>query len=166
MLKQNDRVPVHLTVLDDEGRQVSLSNYLDRPLVVYFYPKDDAPCCRMQAEYFRDLNYELKKKGVRIVGVSKDSVESHQKLKRRLKLNFKLLSDSQRQLQKAFGVWRKQRLLGETRWGTVKSTFLVDKGGKILKVWSKAAAKEHVREIYKFCSEAADITHQKKLGVA
>jgi thioredoxin-dependent peroxiredoxin len=150
MLKQNDKVPEDIRVLNEKGEDTTLGHYLGQPLVVYFYPKNNTPGCTIEAKNFRDMGDSLKDLGVKVLGVSKDSFKSHQSFKRKLGLHFELLSDPEHKLQEGFGVWQEKRMMGKTYWGTVRSTFLVDKSGEIIKVWPRVKPKDHAQEVIKF----------------
>lgn len=133
MLGEGDRLP-NVTLLDDQGAEVSTNDLLGTPLVLYFYPKDDTPGCTSEASQFRDLYGEFEKKNARIVGVSRDGVESHQRFKNKYSIPFTLLADTESKLYKALGV-------------NARSTFLIDAGGRIVKVWPKVNVNEHADEV-------------------
>ncbi|KUK79063.1 MAG: Alkyl hydroperoxide reductase/ Thiol specific antioxidant/ Mal allergen [Microgenomates bacterium 39_7] len=147
MLKPNDPVPTDISLLDLNGEQVFLNDYLDNLLLIYFYPRDNTPGCTLEAKKFRDLNQKLKGKGVKVIGISKDSVKSHKKFHEKQQLNFELLSDPDHKLQEAFGVWQEKRMMGNTYWGTVRSTFLIDKKGKVINVWPRVNPQDHAQEV-------------------
>lgn len=133
MLGEGDALP-KVTLLDDEGRAVATADFAGSPLVLYFYPKDDTPGCTSEASQFRDLYARFQEKKARIVGVSRDSVESHQKFKRKFSIPFALLADTESKLYDALGV-------------KGRSTFLIDETGKIVKVWPKVNVDEHAEEV-------------------
>jgi thioredoxin-dependent peroxiredoxin len=133
MLGEGDRLPA-VTVLDDRGDSVTTTDLLGGPLVLYFYPKDDTPGCTSVASQFRDEIERFKKKKARIVGVSRDSVESHQRFKKKYSIPFTLLADTESKLYNALGV-------------TARSTFLVDGDGRIVKVWPKVNVNVHAEEV-------------------
>ena len=133
MLGEGDRLPT-VTLMDDEGALVSTTELLGGPLVLYFYPKDDTPGCTSEASQFRDVYEQFKKKNARIVGVSRDSVESHQRFKKKDSIPFALLADTGSKLYKAMGV-------------NARSTFLIDGAGQIVKVWPKVNVNEHAEEV-------------------
>jgi peroxiredoxin Q/BCP len=134
MLGEGDRLP-DVTLLDDKGAEISTMDLLGTPLVLYFYPKDDTPGCTSQASQFRDMHGQFEKKNARIVGVSRDSVESHQRFKNKYSIPFTLLADTESKLYKALGV-------------NARSTFLIDQSGRILKVWPKVNVNEHADEVF------------------
>ncbi len=123
-----------VTVLDDNGNTVSTNDLLGTPLIFYFYPKDDTPGCTSQASQFRDMYADFENKKARIVGVSRDSVESHQRFKAKFSIPFTLLSDAESKLYKAFGV-------------NARTTFLIDESGRITKVWPKVKVDEHAEDV-------------------
>lgn len=133
MLGEGDKLPT-VTVLDDSGATVTTTELLGGPLVLYFYPKDDTPGCTSEASQFRDLYAEFQKKGARIVGVSRDSVDSHRRFKDKFSIPFPLLADTGSELYSALGV-------------NARSTFLIDGSGTILRVWPKVKVDEHAEEV-------------------
>ena len=133
MLGEGDRLPA-VTVLDDRGESVTTTDLLGGPLVLYFYPKDDTPGCTSEASQFRDIYARFEEKNARIVGVSRDSVESHQRFKKKYSIPFALLADTESKLYKALDV-------------NARSTFLIDGDGKILKVWPKVNVNDHAEDV-------------------
>ena len=152
MLKVGDKAPV-IEVKDINNENVSLADLSGQYIVLYFYPKDDTPGCTKEACSFRDWNAELKKLGVKVVGVSKDSVTSHKKFVNKYSLNFDLWSDEDHQLIEAFGAWQKKNMMGQEYMGTVRSTFVIDPKGVILRVWDQVNPPEHGQEIHDFIKE-------------
>jgi len=132
---------------DQEGKTHKLSDYEGRPLVLYFYPKDDTPGCTNEAGQFRDAIKAFAKKKARIVGVSRDSVTAHAKFKDKYDLPFALLADTESALCDAFGVIGEKSLYGKKYRGIIRSTFLIDAKGKILKVWPKVKVPGHAAEV-------------------
>jgi peroxiredoxin Q/BCP len=133
MLREGDQLP-DVTLLDDQGARVTTTELLGAPLVLYFYPKDDTPGCTSEASQFRDMYAEFQKKNARIVGVSRDSVESHQRFKQKFSIPFTLLADTESKLYQALGV-------------NARSTFLIDDRGRITKVWPKVNVDEHAEDV-------------------
>ena len=133
MLREGDKLPA-VTVLDDEGNSVTTTDLLGGPLILYFYPKDDTPGCTSQASQFRDSYRQFQEKNARIVGVSRDSVESHQRFKKKFAIPFALLADTESKLYEALGV-------------SARTTFLIDSSGKITKVWPKVNVNEHAEDV-------------------
>lgn len=157
MLKQNSKIPQNVKLFDEKGNETSMDQYLGQKLLIYFYPKNNTPGCTIEAKTFRDLNDSIQNMGVKVLGVSKDSFKSHQNFKNKLGLNFELLSDPDHKLQEAFGVWQERRMMGKTYWGTVRSTFLVDEAGTIIKVWPRVKPQEHAQEVLSYIEK-----YQKK----
>ena len=130
-----------------DGGECKLSDFKHKPLVLYFYPKDDTPGCTTEAQGFRDAMAEFAKFGTTIVGVSKDTVKKHDRFKARHYLNFTLISDEDGTLCEAYGVWVEKNLYGRKYMGIERSTYLIDGEGKIAKVWRKVRVKGHVDNV-------------------
>ncbi len=152
MLSEGDKLPV-VTLEDDSGKRVKTTDFLNGALVLYFYPKDDTPGCTNEASQFRDLLARFKRKGVRVAGVSRDSVASHQKFKKKYSLTFPLLSDPDSKLCDAFGVIVDKQNYGKTYKGIQRSTFVIDATGTIVKVWPKVNADGHAQEVLDYLSQ-------------
>lgn len=153
MLQVNDLAPIDIPLTNLEGNKTTLKEFLNKKyLVVYFYPKDDTPGCTTEACELRDYNQDIEKLGARIIGISKDSPKSHNKFKSKYNLNFELLSDESHNLQEAFGIWQQKKFMGKTYMGTVRSTFILDNTGKIIKVWEQVKPQGHAKEVYEFLS--------------
>ena len=152
MLTEGDKMP-SVSVEDDRGQHVETTDLLGGRLVLYFYPKDDTPGCTNEASQFRDLLPQFERKKARIVGVSRDSVASHQKFKEKYSLPFELLSDVDSKLCDAFGVIVEKSNYGKTYQGIQRSTFVVDANGKIEKVWPKVTADGHAAEVLEYVSK-------------
>lgn len=132
---------------DDNGGTVKLSGLRGKMVVLYFYPKDDTPGCTKEACSFRDGFKEIKKKGAAVLGVSPDSVESHKKFKEKFHLNFPLLSDEEKKVVNAYGVWKQKSLYGRKYMGVERTTFVIDKAGKIKKIFPKVKVDGHYEEV-------------------
>ncbi len=144
MVIEGDQAPA-FTLQADDGREVSLSDYRGKKVVLYFYPKDGTPGCTREAVEFRDMAKEFEKEDAVILGVSKDSVQSHQKFKRKHELPFTLLSDPEGKVLDLYGVWKKKSLYGRTFMGTERTTFLIDEKGIVKKVYRKVKVKGHAQ---------------------
>lgn len=144
MVNEGEEAPDFTLQADDE-REVSLSDYQGKRMVLYFYPKDGTPGCTREATEFRDLMKEFEKEDIVILGVSKDSVKSHQKFKQKHGLPFTLLSDPEGKVLDLYGVWKKKSLYGRTFMGTERTTFLIDEKGVITKIYRKVKAKGHAQ---------------------
>jgi peroxiredoxin Q/BCP len=132
------------SVPGDGGGTVSLSALKGKPVVLYFYPKDDTPGCTTEACGFRDAMPDFSKVKAEIVGVSKDSVKRHDNFKKKYDLNFALASDEDGAVCEAYGVWVKKKNYGREYMGIERSTFLIDKDGIVREIWRKVRVKGHV----------------------
>jgi len=144
LIREGDKAP-DFTLQADDGREVSLSDYRGKKVVLYFYPKDGTPGCTNEAIQFRDNIKEFEKEGAVILGVSKDSVKSHQKFKQKHKLPFTLLSDPEGKVLNLYGVWKEKSLYGRTFMGTERTTFLIDENGIVKKEYRKVKVKGHAQ---------------------
>ena len=139
----------NFTLQDQSGKEVSLTDYTGKWLIVYFYPKDDTPGCTTEACSFRDEYSYLQEKGLSVVGISKDSVKSHAKFADKYKLNFPLLSDPEHEVIEAYGSWGPKKFMGREFLGTHRNTYLIDPKGQIVKEYEGVTPKEHVGQIMK-----------------
>ncbi|NIN52849.1 MAG: thioredoxin-dependent thiol peroxidase [Nitrososphaeria archaeon] len=144
MVSEGDEAPNFILKADD-GRETSLTDYRGKRVVLYFYPKDGTPGCTREAIEFRDLMKEFDEEDIVIVGVSKDSVESHKKFKTKHNLPFTLLSDPEGKVLDLYGVWKKKSLYGRTFMGTERTTFLIDEKGIVQKIYRKVKVKGHAQ---------------------
>ena len=131
----------------------SLKDYLGKFVILYFYPKDDTPGCTVEANDFNKLLPQFKKLNCEIFGVSKDNLKSHDKFKYKYKLKFDLLSDEELTVLKKFKVWAKKKFMGREFMGILRTTFLIDKKGKILKIWENVKVKDHAKEVLETLKE-------------
>ncbi|HEY9166783.1 MAG TPA: thioredoxin-dependent thiol peroxidase [Candidatus Kryptonia bacterium] len=145
-LKVGAKAPA-FTLKNDGGETVKLADYKGKKVVLYFYPKDDTPGCTKEACSFRDGFSEIKKKGAVVFGVSADSVESHGKFKQKFNLNFPLLSDTDKKVINAYGVWKEKSLYGRKFMGIERTTFVIDEDGKIKKIFPKVKVDGHYDEV-------------------
>ena len=136
MLQEGMQAPAFM-LADKDGKMVSLSNFLGKKVVLYFYPKDNTPGCTRQACAFAAAYSEFEKKNAVVIGISKDSVSSHEKFAEKYNLPFILLSDPDLQAIRAYGVWQEKKPYGKTSMGVVRTTFLIDEKGIIVKVMPK-----------------------------
>ena len=132
---------------DDEGRTRALSEFRGTKIVLYFYPKDDTPGCATEACNFRDDYSAYIDAGITILGVSPDSVKSHQKFKEKFSLPFSLLADEDHKVAEAFGVWGKKKFMGKEYMGVFRTTFIVDENGLISHVFEDVKPADHSKEI-------------------
>ena len=146
MLKIGEKAP-EFTLNDKDGREVSLSDFAGKKVVLYFYPKDNTPGCTRQACAFAGLYDKFQKRGVEVIGISRDSTASHVRFAEKYALPFLLLSDPELTAIKAYGVWQEKKLYGKTTMGVVRTTFLIDEQGKIQQVMPKVKPDTNAAEI-------------------
>ena len=127
--------------------KVHLSALRGKDVVLYFYPKDDTPGCTKEACSFRDANHEMQKRGVVVLGISADSVASHQKFADKYGLSFPLLADTDTTVSQLYGVWKEKNMYGKKYMGVNRETFLIDKDGIVRKVWPKVKPDDHAQEV-------------------
>lgn len=132
---------------DQNGRVHSLSEYRGKKVVLYFYPKDLTAGCSKEAVGFGELYEEFKKRGIEIIGISKDSVKSHKKFSDKYSLPFPLLSDEEIKTVKDYEVWQEKKMYGKTFFGIVRSTYVINEEGLIEKVFDKVKADKHPKEV-------------------
>jgi peroxiredoxin Q/BCP len=139
-----DKAP-DFALQSDDGREVSIRDFRGKKVVLYFYPKDGTSGCTQEAIEFRDLADRFTKQGVVILGVSKDSIESHQWFKEKHNLPFTLLSDPKAEVLNLYGVWKQRSLYGKNFMGTERTTFIIDEEGTIQNVYRKVKVKDHAK---------------------
>jgi peroxiredoxin Q/BCP len=131
----------------DGGAPLRLADLKGQAVVLYFYPQDDTETCTIEAVAFNGLRPAFEAAGARIVGVSPDSVASHQRFKKKHRLAFELAADENRQAIEAYDVWREKTLFGRTYMGVERSTFLIGADGRIARIWRKVRTKGHAEEV-------------------
>jgi thioredoxin-dependent peroxiredoxin len=132
---------------DQDGKTVSLEDFIGKKVILYFYPKDDTPGCTAEACNIRD-NYELLlSKGFAIIGVSPDNEKSHVRFRDKYKLPFSLIADPEKSIIKAYGAWGEKSMYGKKYEGVLRTTYIIDEKGKILKIISKVDTKDHALQI-------------------
>ena len=146
MLEVGTKAP-DFTLPDKQGRSVSLSDFLGKKVVLYFYPKDNTPGCTRQACAFAQSHTDFEERNTVVIGISKDSTTSHLKFAEKYDLPFLLLSDPERQVIEAYGVWQEKKLYGKVSMGVVRSTYLIDEQGIIEKVMPKVKPDTNAAEI-------------------
>jgi peroxiredoxin Q/BCP len=146
MLKEGQKAPA-FQLQSVAGDNVSLEDYRGKPVVLYFYPKDDTPGCTREACAFRDSQAKIRKTGAVVLGVSPDSVASHQRFRDKYKLSFPLLSDPDKQVAKKFGAYGEKTLYGKKVVGMIRSTFLIDGDGIVRKVFPKVRVDGHADQV-------------------
>ena len=132
---------------DQSGEEISLQDLQGRKVILYFYPKDDTPGCTTESCNLRDNDRELIKKGFEVIGVSADSEKSHQSFIDKYDLPFNLISDTGREILKAYGAWGLKKLYGKVYEGILRKTFIIDEQGMILKIINKVDTKNHTDQI-------------------
>lgn len=125
------------------GEEIALSNFRGKPVVLYFYPKDDTPGCTIEAKEFRDALEEFQDADAVVLGVSPDNAESHCNFSEKFGLNFPLLCDTDHRVAELYGAWVEKSRFGKKSWGIQRSTFLIDRDGRIAKTWPKVKADGH-----------------------
>ena len=130
-----------------EGKELSLADFKGKNVILYFYPKDDTPGCTAEACGFRDRSDEIRSRNAVVLGVSTDSLESHEKFRGKHSLNFPRLSDRTADVAKMFGAWKEKNLYGKRSWGVARSTFWIGEDGKIRKIYRKVDPATHGDEI-------------------
>ena len=125
----------------------SLKDSLGKYVVLYFYPKDDTPGCTIETNEFNKLLPKFKKLKCEVYGISKDSLKSHDKFRDKYKIKFDLLADEELKVLKKYKVWKKKKFMGREFMGVVRTTYLLDKKGQILKIWNNVKAKDHAKEV-------------------
>ncbi len=146
MIQEKDKAP-DFTVKTDEGSDLELSALRGRPVVLYFYPKDDTPGCTVEACELRDAFPRFKKSDAVILGVSPDDVKSHQKFKRKFELPFTLLADTDHAIAERYGVWVEKSMYGKQYWGIQRATFIIDADGTVAKIFPKVKPEGHAAEV-------------------
>ena len=137
----------NFTLPSTNQNDYSLKNSIDKYVVLYFYPKDDTPGCTIEANDFNKLFAKFKKLDCEIYGISKDDLKSHAKFRDKYKIKFDLLADEEIKVLKKYKVWGKKKFMGREFMGIIRTTFLIDKKGKILKIWKNVKVKDHAKEV-------------------
>lgn len=153
MLEAGMKAP-DFTLMDKDGKDVRLSDFMGKRVVLYFYPKDNTPGCTRQACAFASAYEEFKSKDIVVIGISKDSAASHRKFAEKYQLPFILLSDPELQAIQAYGVWQEKKLYGKVSMGVVRTTFVIDGAGNIEKVMPKAKPDTNAAEILHYLEGA------------
>ena len=152
MLEVGMKAPA-FTLPDKDGNPVSLSDFLGKKVVLYFYPRDNTPGCTRQAQAYAALNAEFTAKGAVVIGISKDSSASHQKFAEKNALPFVLLSDPERQAIEAYGVWQEKKNYGKVSMGVVRTTYLIDENGVITRAMDKVRAADNPEQMLEMIGE-------------
>ena len=145
-MKVNSKAP-SFSLPSTSNNEYSLKDSLGKYIVLYFYPKDDTPGCTIETNDFNKLLAQFKKLNCEILGISKDNLKSHDKFRDKYKIKFNLLADEEIKVLKKYKVWAKKKFMGREFMGIVRTTFLIDKKGKIIKVWNNVKVKDHAKEV-------------------
>ena len=152
MIKENSRAPIfRLPSSNDQNFEINKN--LDQYLAIYFYPRDNTPGCTNEAKDFTKLYKEFKKLNCEIVGISKDSIESHKKFINKFKIPFQLLSDEKIVVLKKYEAWGEKSMYGKKFMGIKRTTVLINPKGKIIKTWNNVKVKDHAKEVLNFLKE-------------
>ena len=146
MLKINSKAPI-FDAPSTTNNNYSLKESIGKYVVLYFYPKDDTPGCTIETNDFNKLLSKFKKLDCEVYGVSKDNLKSHDKFRDKYKIKFDLLSDEDLKVLKKYKVWGKKKFMGREFMGIIRTTYLIDKKGKVLKVWNNVKVKDHAKEV-------------------
>ena len=147
-MKVNSKAP-SFSLPSTSNNEYSLKDSLGKYIVLYFYPKDDTPGCTIETNDFNKLLPKFKKLNCEILGISKDNLKSHNKFRDKYKIKFDLLADEELKVLKKYKVWGKKKFMGREFMGIIRSTYLIDKKGKIIKVWANVKVKDHANEVLK-----------------
>jgi thioredoxin-dependent peroxiredoxin len=146
MVTEGQEAP-EFELTSDSGERVRLSQFRGRPVVLYFYPKDDTPGCTAQACGIRDSYEDFEQSGAVVLGVSPDEESSHVKFKQKYGLPFTLLADPEHEVADEYGVWGERKYMGKTYWGVERSTFLIDENGRVSKVMRRVKPDSHAEQV-------------------
>ena len=146
MAQDGDKAP-DFELPTESGEKLKLSDFTGKPVVLYFYPKDDTSGCTLEAKDFSRLAGDFRKAGVTVIGISPDSVESHQKFRNKHDLEVRLAADADKAVAMAYGVWAEKSMYGRKYMGVERSTFLIDGQGRIARSWRKVKVPGHAAEV-------------------
>ena len=149
MVKLNNKAP-NFKAQSTSNKSYSLNDSKGKYVVLYFYPKDDTPGCTIETKDFNSLLSKFKKLNCEIYGISKDDLKSHNKFKEKYKVKFNLLADVEKKIIKDYKVWGKKKFMGREFMGIIRTTFLIDKKGKVIKIWKNVKVKDHAKEVLNF----------------
>ena len=145
-MKVNSKAPF-FKLPSTSKKDYSLKDSIGKYVVIYFYPKDDTPGCTIETNDFNKLLPKFKKLNCEVLGVSKDSLKSHEKFREKYKIKFNLLADEEIKVLKKYKVWGKKKFMGREFMGIIRTTYLIDKKGKIIKIWDNVKVKDHAKEV-------------------
>ena len=147
-LKEKSKAPI-FSIPSTNKSNYSLKESMGKYIVIYFYPKDDTPGCTIETNDFNKLLPKFRKLNCEIYGISKDSISSHNKFRNKFKIKFNLLADEKLKVLKKYKVWAKKKFMGKEFMGILRTTFLIDKKGKIIKIWENVRVKDHAKDVLK-----------------
>ena len=145
-MKVNSKAPI-FKLPSTSKKDYSLKDSIGKYVIIYFYPKDDTPGCTIETNDFNKLLPKFKKLNCEVLGVSKDSLKSHEKFREKYKIKFNLLADEEIKVLKKYKVWGKKKFMGREFMGIIRTTYLIDKKGNIIKVWDNVKVKDHAKEV-------------------
>jgi thioredoxin-dependent peroxiredoxin len=145
-LKVGDKAP-DFSGINQEGTEIKLGDFAGKKLILYFYPKDNTPGCTAESCNLNDNYSDWLKKGFEVVGVSPDSVESHQKFRNKYGLKFNLIADTEKEILQAYGAWGEKNMYGKKYMGVLRTTFVIDENGIIQEIFKKVKTKDHSKQI-------------------
>jgi len=148
ILKEGVKAP-EFTAKNQQGKNISLTDFKGKKIVLYFYPKDNTPGCTAEACNLRDNYSDLLQKGFEVIGVSADSEKSHQNFISKYNLPFHLIADSEKEVIKKYGAWGEKKMYGKSYEGIIRKTFIIDENGMIEKIIEKVQTKDHTSQIFK-----------------
>ena len=154
MLAVGTQAPA-FTLPDKDGNSVSLSDFLGKKVVLYFYPKDSTPGCTRQSQAFREAFAQFVAAGAVVIGISKDSIKSHLNFATKQELPFILLSDTELTTLQAYEVWQEKKLYGKTSMGVVRSVYVIDEAGRIAAAWTKVKPEQSAQDALEFVCSCA-----------
>jgi len=146
MIKENTKAPI-FKLPSTNKKNYSLIDSLGKYIVIYFYPKDDTPGCTIETNDFNKFLSKFKSLNCEVYGISKDNLKSHDKFRNKYKIKFNLLADEEIKVLKKYKVWGKKKFMGREFMGIIRTTFLIDKKGKIIKIWNNVKVKNHAKEV-------------------
>lgn len=146
VLKEGDKAPVFTGINQDE-KEISLSDFEGQKVILYFYPKDNTPGCTAESCNLNENYDELTQRGFVVIGVSPDSITSHQKFITKHKLRFNLIADTEKEILEQFNAWGEKKMYGRTYMGVLRKTFIIDENGVIIKIFEKVKTKDHTNQI-------------------
>ena len=146
MIKENTKAPI-FKLPSTNKKDYSVKDSIGKFVIIYFYPKDDTPGCTIETNDFNKLLSKFKKLDCEVFGISKDNLKSHDKFRDKYKIKFDLLADEELKVLKKYRVWGKKKFMGREFMGIIRTTFLLDKKGKIIKIWNNVKVKNHAKEV-------------------